>query len=144
MPDEINTIPVTTEPAPPAPSEPATTPVAPVEPIPTPPQPAPEPVVPPIITPSASAKASADVPPPPDPLRSLLAKAMAKIQFHKQAKLKKVMVLAKERGQVANDDVQKLLRVSDATATRYLGQLVKTGRLQMIGHPRNASYKPIP
>ena len=76
------------------------------------------------------------------PISSLLAKALAKIQFRKQAKLEKIMVLAKQRGQITNDDAQKLLRVSDATASRYLAELVKNGRLQMVGHPRNASYKP--
>ncbi len=120
---------------------------------------------------SASAKAPVDVPaaPPPNPLpseypsgilgtgpgqtlntgggtdvRSLLAKAMAKIQFKKTAKLEKLMVLAKERGQITNDDAQKLLRVSDATATRYLGALVKAGRLKRVGNPSHSSYQPIP
>ncbi len=121
--------------------------VAPVE-TPAPPvTPTLEPVTPP--TPATPPAA----PTPPNPLlctgggtdvRSLLSKAMAKIQFRKQAKLEKVMVLAKAQGSITNDSVQKLLRVSDATASRYLAQLVKAGRLRMIGHPRNASYQPIP
>src|SRR3989338_7339485 len=115
MPEEINinpTPPVPEPPAPPAPLEPVVAPIDPIEPIPTP---APAAPAAPVVT-----------PPPPDPLlstgggtdvRSLLAKAMAKIQFRKQAKLEKIMVLAKERGQVTNDQAQKLLRVSDATAS---------------------------
>ena len=125
------------------------------------PEPATEPAPSIPTPPSASAKATADVPPPPNPLpesisgqalgtgggtdvRSLLAKAMAKIQFKKTAKLEKLMVLAKERGQITNDDAQKLLRVSDATATRYLVALVKAGRLKRVGNPSHSSYQPIP
>lgn len=107
--------------------------VAPIEtitpPVITPPTP-PTPVSPPTPTPTTD-----------NPVRSLLAKALAKIQFRKQAKLEKIMVLARERGQVANDDVQKLLRVSDATATRYLAQLAKAGRLQRAGVRGGAVYR---
>lgn len=35
--------------------------------------------------------------------------------------------------QVSNNEVQKLLRVSDATATRYLDMLEKEGRLRQEG-----------
>lgn len=165
MAEESNTniTPAVTD-APASPVEPVIAPVAPVEPISTPLQPTPEPVAPPVITPpepapvlpltptpSTSAKASTvaeamvdksvDVPPPADnTVRSLLAKAMAKIQFRKQAKLEKVMVLARERGQITNDSVQKLLRVSDATASRYLAQLVKSGRLRQAGIRGGAVY----
>ncbi|OGJ43256.1 hypothetical protein A3I58_03895 [Candidatus Peregrinibacteria bacterium RIFCSPLOWO2_02_FULL_39_10] len=100
------------------------------------------------------------VAPPPDPLpseysgqalskgggtdiRSLLAKALAKIQFRKQAKLEKIMVLARSKGQVTNDDAQKLLRVSDATATRYLSELVKNGRLRVEGRTSGRRYLPV-
>jgi DeoR/GlpR family transcriptional regulator of sugar metabolism len=51
----------------------------------------------------------------------------------KQARLEKVVVLAAEKRVVTNDDVQKLLRVSDATATRYLNELVRQGRLKRSG-----------
>ena len=73
----------------------------------------------------------------------LLAKAKEKIQFRKQAKLKKIMVFAKAQGGVTNDQVQKLLRVSDATASRYLAQLVKSGRLRLVkAVGRGARYTP--
>jgi predicted HTH transcriptional regulator len=35
--------------------------------------------------------------------------------------------------QVTNDEVEKLLHVSDATATRYLAVLVKEGKIRKIG-----------
>ncbi len=38
-----------------------------------------------------------------------------------------------KKGAVTNDDVEKLLHVSDATATRHLAQLAKEGLLRMSG-----------
>ena len=35
--------------------------------------------------------------------------------------------------QVTNDEVEKLLHVSDATATRYLSALEKEGRIRQVG-----------
>lgn len=63
----------------------------------------------------------------------LLQKAKEKIQFRKRAKLEKIMDLVQNKSRVTNDDVQRLLRCSDATATRYLAELVKQGRLRRIG-----------
>jgi len=72
----------------------------------------------------------------------LMAKAKEKIQFRKRRKLEKIVALVSREGKITNDDVQKLLRVFDATATRYLSQLVKEGRLRRTGHPRDAKYEP--
>lgn len=74
-------------------------------------------------------------------IRALLTKAQAKIQLNKQKKLDKLIEFAQEKKIVANDDVQKLLRVSDATATRYLVKLVQQGRLVRLGSPRDAKYQ---
>ena len=74
-------------------------------------------------------------------IKSLLIKAQAKIQFNKQKKLDKMIQLAQKKQIITNDDVQKLLYVSDATATRYLVKLVEQGRLSRIGSPRDAKYQ---
>jgi len=74
-------------------------------------------------------------------IRSLLVKAQAKIQFNKQKKLDKIIQFAQKKQIITNDDVQKLLRVSDATATRYLVRLVGQGRLARAGNPRDAKYQ---
>jgi hypothetical protein len=74
-------------------------------------------------------------------VKSLLIKAQAKIQFNKQKKLEKIMVLAQKKKIITNDDIQKLLYVSDATATRYLVKLVAQGRLGRAGNPRDAKYQ---
>jgi hypothetical protein len=74
-------------------------------------------------------------------IKSLLIKAQAKIQFNKQKKLDKMIQLAQKKHTITNDDVQKLLRVSDATATRYLVKLVEQGRITRVGSPRDAKYQ---
>lgn len=75
--------------------------------------------------------------------KSFLAKALDAIQFRKKAKLEKIMKLAQEKRSVTNDQVQKLLRVSDATATRYLSELVRQARLRQFGIRGSARYEPI-
>ncbi len=81
--------------------------------------------------------------PAPAGLSSLLQKAKEKIQFRKRAKLEKIMAAASasSQGKITNNDVQKLLRCSDATATRYLSELVKQGRLRRVGPANNAFYQ---
>jgi len=74
-------------------------------------------------------------------IRALLVKAQAKIQFNKQKKLDKIILFAQKKKMIANEDVQKLLYVSDATATRYLVNLVQQGRLARVGNPRDAKYQ---
>lgn len=65
--------------------------------------------------------------------RELLIKARDVIQFRKRKKLEKIMGLYLKKQAVTNDDVEKLLHVSDATATRYLQQLEKEGKIMQTG-----------
>ena len=74
-------------------------------------------------------------------IKSLLIKAQAKIQFNKTKKLEKLIQFAQKKQIITNDDVQKLLYVSDATAARYLVKLVQQGRLTRVGSPRDAKYQ---
>jgi hypothetical protein len=74
-------------------------------------------------------------------IRALLAKAQAKIQSNKQKKLDKIILFTQKKKIVANEDIQKLLHVSSATATRYLVRLVQQGRLARVGNPRDAKYQ---
>jgi len=118
--------PAPTEPIPPesspVQSQPESSP-APTEPIPTQPGPIQAP-------PSAQAEAKIQIPnqvrndtgepPKENIISSLLRKAKEKIFARKQKKLEKIAELAKLKGKITNDDVQKLLRISDATASRYL------------------------
>ncbi len=145
MPDESSTPPADTQ-APP--SEPVSAPVT--EPTPPPEAVAPAPETPPTETP-AQAEVSEPVPEPtpaqqsnPEPQQSSstptvpalhgdIAKARAKIQETKHKKLDKIMAKLSERGKITNDEVEKLLHVSDATATRYLQALEKENKIKQTG-----------
>jgi hypothetical protein len=74
-------------------------------------------------------------------IHGLLIKAQAKIQSNKQKKLNEIIQLAQKKQTIKNEDVQKLLRISSATATRYLVKLVEQGHLTRIGSPRDAKYQ---
>ncbi len=58
----------------------------------------------------------------------------------REARLEKILSFVREKGKITNDEVQKLLRVSDATATRYLRELVNRGLLRKGGATRGVYY----
>jgi len=63
----------------------------------------------------------------------------------KQAKKKvdnknKILEFIREREKVANNDIEKLLGVSDATATRYMNELENEQKVRQIGKTGNAVY----
>ena len=68
---------------------------------------------------------------PKEKLGLLRQMAQATIQLRIQKKLLKVMELFAKQTEITNDEVEKLLHVSDATATRYLAELEKRGK---VGH----------
>lgn len=78
-------------------------------------------------------KAKGDEPPQKEKLGLLRKMAQAIIQLRVQKKLLKVMELFAKHTEITNDDVEKLLHVSDATATRYLDELEKRGKIQQVG-----------
>ena len=63
----------------------------------------------------------------------LLSKAHLVTQLRKQKKLLKVMGLFVKKSHITNDDVEKLLHVSDATALRYLTHLKKENKIVQNG-----------
>jgi len=65
--------------------------------------------------------------------RELLVKARNMIQFRKRKKLDKVMTLFLKKQKITNDEVEKFMHVSDATATRYLSQLEKEEKIKQTG-----------
>ncbi|MBI5456903.1 DUF977 family protein [Candidatus Kaiserbacteria bacterium] len=70
-------------------------------------------------------------------------KAVATHARRKEVRLAKVVELAKEKGRITNDDIEKLLHVSDATASRYGTILVQRGLLKREGKGRGVTYSPI-
>lgn len=86
--------------------------------------------------------------PPPQPvadtsIRGRLSQALEALRFRKRASLDKILQLAAKKKSIKNDDVEKLLRVSDATASRYLAQLVKDGKLRRSGIRGGGRYEPV-
>ena len=89
-------------------------------------------------TPASTSSPQATPPAPTTPSnkpnsRDLLAKGRAKVQEKKQKKLDKIVELLNTKDKVSNADVEKALRVSDATATRYLSALQKQGKIRKVG-----------
>ena len=66
-------------------------------------------------------------------VRELLAKAREMIQGRKVKKLEKILQVLSAKGKITNDEVEKLLHISDATATRYLSILEKQGKIKQVG-----------
>ena len=61
-------------------------------------------------------------------------------QAKKEGK-KKILKLLKDKTSISNNDVEKLLGVSDATATNYLQELENEGKIVQIGKTgRSVSY----
>ena len=74
----------------------------------------------------------------------LLVMARNAMQFRKRKKLDRVMSLFLQKSKITNDEVEKFLHVSDATATRYLSQLEKEGKIKQNGKTgKSVSYSRI-
>lgn len=69
-----------------------------------------------------------------------LLKANEKRYDKKFKGLEKILQLLTKQSKIANDEVEKLLRVSDATATRYLDILEKEGKIKQIGKTGKGVY----
>ena len=73
-----------------------------------------------------------------------LTKAQLTIQEKKRKKLEKIIEALNTKGRITNDEVEKLLHVSDATATRYLSILEKEGKIKQEGRTgQSVSYSRI-
>ncbi len=73
-------------------------------------------------------------------VQELLVRARARIQEKKRKKFEKIMEKLNQDGKVTNNEVEKLLRVSDSTATRYLLYLAKECRIKRIGSRGRAVF----
>jgi predicted HTH transcriptional regulator len=65
--------------------------------------------------------------------REFLGKARIAIQDRKRKKRDKIMLALTTKSKITNDEVEKLLHVSDATAARYLSALVKENKIKQVG-----------
>jgi len=76
-------------------------------------------------------------------LKQLLGKANQKRQDRAQANMDKIIKYARETQKVTNNDVEKLINISDRQALRYLKKLIKQGKLIKFGKKKNTFYKPV-
>ncbi len=128
--------PVTPLETPPAPAEAAPAPETAQSPTPTAQIPPNEPLPPepePIETIPEPPSAAASTPTPAHPIRDFLNKARIATQDRKRKKRDKIMQALTTKTKITNDEVEKLLHVSDATATRYLSALEKEGKIKQVG-----------
>ncbi len=65
---------------------------------------------------------------------------LAKQAKKKSENKKRILEFLRENERVANNDIEKILGVSDATATRYLSELEKEQEVRQIGKTGNAVY----
>jgi hypothetical protein len=65
--------------------------------------------------------------------KDLWRRFLDKVSIGKRKKLDKIMALFLQQSKITNDEVEKFLHVSDATATRYLSILEKEGKIKQNG-----------
>ncbi|MBI4253252.1 DUF977 family protein [Candidatus Uhrbacteria bacterium] len=64
-------------------------------------------------------------------------------QNEKQSRKDKILEILRERNSLTNDDIEKVLGVSDASATNYLQELEREGKIEQVGERgRFVSYRP--
>ncbi|MFH1201229.1 MAG: hypothetical protein V1484_02825 [bacterium] len=77
-------------------------------------------------------------------MRELQVKEQLAIKNKKRKKLDLLMTLFLKKSKITNDEVEKFLHVSDATATRYLSILEKEGKIKQNGKTgKGVSYSKI-
>lgn len=65
--------------------------------------------------------------------KDLWRRFLDKVQIGKRKKLEKIMIMFSKKSKITNDEVEKFLHVSDATATRYLEILEKENKIKQTG-----------
>src|SRR3989338_2591604 len=76
--------------------------------------------------------------------KDLWRRFLDKVSIGKRKKLDKIMALFLQQSKITNDEVEKFLHVSDATATRYLSILEKEGKIKQNGKTgKGVSYSRI-
>ena len=63
-----------------------------------------------------------------------------KQSFEKKDNLKKITKFVKDKGKVSNDDVERICKVSNTSAWRYLEELENMGELRQVGESGQSVY----
>lgn len=78
--------------------------------------------------------------PAPFKQNDLWKKFLEKLGVRKKKKLDRILEFLNKKNKITNDEVEKLLHVSDATATRYLEQLEKENKVHQVGKTGKYTY----
>ncbi|MFA6437527.1 MAG: winged helix-turn-helix transcriptional regulator [Candidatus Paceibacterota bacterium] len=76
-------------------------------------------------------------------LQGLAEKMKAAIFGRREKKLAKILDYLNANGKIKNEEIRKLVRVSSATATRYMNILEERKQVEQIRTKRHAFYKKI-
>ncbi len=74
-------------------------------------------------------------------IRTLSEQGVAARRFRKEENLQKILKLIQKKKKITNDNVQKFLRVSDATAVNCLNILLKRELIKAFGKKKGVFYK---
>lgn len=88
------------------------------------------------VSPKADCVQPTEDAPPQGPERGLIEEK----EDFKRKNLAKLRDYIKDKERVSNDEVEKMLNVSNATATRYLDKMEKEGLLEQVGHIGQGVY----
>ena len=73
-------------------------------------------------------------------IKTLLKKAREHIQKRRQKRLNKILIALKEKNKLSNREIKKIVRVSEATITRYMDILEKQGKVNQVGKEGRSVY----
>lgn len=77
---------------------------------------------------------------PDEKINDLLQRANAKRKQKREEKLRRIVKLAEKKSPINNQDIRDLLQVSQSTASNYVSELVKSGKLKMQKKARATVY----
>jgi predicted HTH transcriptional regulator len=75
---------------------------------------------------------------------SLFRRLMTIVQFRKQQRKERMVMLAEELKSITTEDVRRRIRITKVTARKYLEELVREGRLHRRGKKGSYVYEVVP
>jgi len=63
-----------------------------------------------------------------------------KQKTEKKDNLEKIIKFVKEKGKISNNDVERICKVSNTSAWRYLEELEKQGEIKQVGNTGKHTY----
>lgn len=99
-------------------------------------------IPPPSPTPQATPSVVANS--PAQPKQSIVRRILTIVQFRKQQRKERMVMLAEELKVITVEDVRRRIRITKVTARKYLEELVREGRLLRYGKKGAYNYQLVP